>query len=118
MRTLKLCYLNYVVDHTTLFNHIVECCSIRHLMFISQLPYMLCYILFIIVIWSPCYSDWQLCLLPNQELSGAKSELPGGTVGVCSFHKGCGQLPYNLPITHLRFTPRSLQMCLLAHFNK
>ena len=48
-------------------------------------------------------------LLPNQELSGAKSELPGATVGVCSFPRRCGQLPYNLPITHLRFTPRSLQ---------
>ena len=57
-------------------------------------------------------------ILPNQELSGAKSELPGGTVGVCSFHRRCGQLPYNLPITHLWFTPRSLQVCLLAHFNK
>ena len=57
-------------------------------------------------------------LVPNQELSGAKSELPGGTVGVCSFHRRCGQLPNNLPITHLRFTPRSLQVCLLAHFNK
>ena len=56
--------------------------------------------------------------LPNQELSEAKSELPGGTVGVCSFHRRCGQLPYNLPITHLRFTPRSLQVCLRAHFNK
>ena len=54
----------------------------------------------------------------NQELSGAKSELSVGAVGVCSFHRRCGQLPYNLPITHLRFTPRSLQVCLLAHFNK
>ena len=53
--------------------------------------------------------------VPNQELSGAKSELPGGTVGVCSFHRMCGQLSYNLPITHLRFTPRNLQECLLAH---
>ena len=53
--------------------------------------------------------------LPNQELSGAKSELPGGTVGVCSFHRRCGPLPYNLPITHLRFTPRSLQVCLLPN---
>ena len=56
--------------------------------------------------------------LPNQELSGAKSELPGETVGVCSFHRKCGQLPYNLLITHLRFTPRSLQVSLLVHFNK
>ena len=56
--------------------------------------------------------------LPNQELSGAKSELPGETVGVCSFRRRCGQLLYNLPITHFRFTPRSLQVCLLAHFNK
>ena len=56
--------------------------------------------------------------LPNQELSGAKSELPEGTVGVCSFHRRCGQLPYNLPINQLRCTPRSLQVCLLAHFNK
>ena len=40
------------------------------------------------------------------------------TVGVCSFHRRCSQLPYNLPITHLRFTPRSLQVCLLAHFIK
>ena len=56
--------------------------------------------------------------IPNQELLEAKSELPGGTVGVCSFHRRCGQLPYNLPIIHLRFTPRSRQVCLLAHFNK
>ena len=56
-------------------------------------------------------------IVPNQELSGAKSELPGGTVGVCSFQGWCGQLPHNLPINHLRFTPRSLQVCLLAHFN-
>ena len=56
--------------------------------------------------------------VPNQELSGAKSELPGGTVGVCSFHRMCGQLSYNLPITHLRFPPRNLQECLLAYFNK
>ena len=34
--------------------------------------------------------------LPNQELSGAKSELQGGTVGVCSSHKRSGQPPYNL----------------------
>ena len=58
-----------------------------------------------------------IMILPNQELSGAKSELPGGTVGVRSFHRRCGQLPFNLPITPLRFTPRSLQVCLLAHFN-
>ena len=57
--------------------------------------------------------------LPNQELSGAKSELPGETVGVCSFHRRCGQLPYNLPITHLRFTPRSLQLSVFTcAFNK
>ena len=35
--------------------------------------------------------------LPNQELSGAKSELQGETVGVCSFYKRGGQPPYNLP---------------------
>ena len=33
--------------------------------------------------------------MPNQELSGAKSELQGETVGVCSFYKRCGQPPYN-----------------------
>ena len=33
---------------------------------------------------------------PNQELSGAKSELQGGTVGVCSSHERGGQPPYNL----------------------
>ena len=32
-------------------------------------------------------------LLPNQELSGAKSELQGETVGVCSFYKRSGQPP-------------------------
>ena len=36
-------------------------------------------------------------LLPNQELSGAKSELQGGMVGVCSSNKRGGQPPYNLP---------------------
>ena len=50
-------------------------------------------------------------ILPNQDWSRATSELPGGTVGVCSFHRRRGQLPYNLPITHLRFTPRSLFTC-------
>ena len=53
-------------------------------------------------------------LLPNQELSGAKSELQGGTVGLCLFYRRVCQLPYNLPAAHLRFTPRSLQVCLLG----
>ena len=35
--------------------------------------------------------------LPNQELSGAKSELQGETVGVRSFYKRGGQPSYNLP---------------------
>ena len=48
-------------------------------------------------------TDW--ASLPNQELSGAKSELQGETVGVCSFYKRGGQPPYNS-------TLRSLQMCL------
>ena len=39
--------------------------------------------------------------LPNQELSGAKSELQGGTVGVCSSYKRGGQPPYNLPAAPL-----------------
>ena len=56
-------------------------------------------------------------LLPNQELSGAKSELSGETVGACSFHRRCGQLPFNLPINPLRVTSRSLPVCLLAHFH-
>ena len=56
--------------------------------------------------------------LPNQELSGAKSELQGGTLSECSSHKRGGQPSYNLPAAHIRFTPRSLQVCLLAHFNK
>ena len=56
--------------------------------------------------------------LPNQELSGAKSELQRGTVGVCSSHKRGGQPSYNLPAAHLRFTPQSLQVCLIVHFNK
>ena len=57
-------------------------------------------------------------LIPNQELSGAKSNLQRGTVGLYSSYKRGGRQPYNLPATHLRFTPRSLQVCLLAHFNK
>ena len=56
--------------------------------------------------------------LANQELSGAKSELQGETVGVCSSYKRSGQSPYNLAVARLLSTPRSLQMCLLAHFNK
>ena len=46
--------------------------------------------------------------LPNQELSGAKSELQGEMVGVCSFYKRGGQPLYNSAL-------RSLQMCLLVH---
>ena len=45
--------------------------------------------------------------IPNQELSGAKSELQGETVGLCSFYKRGGQPPY---ISALR----SLQMCLFV----
>ena len=44
---------------------------------------------------------------PNQELSGGKFELQGETVGVCSFYKRGGQLPYNSAL-------RSLQMCLFV----
>ena len=81
--------------------------------------YVYSYIYIYIYIESSCDSNSQyIYVVPNQELSGAKSALPGGTVGACSFHRRCGQLPYNLPITHLRFTTRSLQVCLLAHFNK
>ena len=36
-------------------------------------------------------------VLPNQELSGAKSELQGEMVGVCSFYKRGGQPPCNIP---------------------
>ena len=36
-------------------------------------------------------------VVPNQELSGAKSELQGETVGVSSFYKRGGNPPYNLP---------------------
>ena len=46
--------------------------------------------------------------ITNQELSGAKSELQGKMVGVCSFYKRSGQLPYNSAL-------QSLQMCLLVH---
>ena len=46
--------------------------------------------------------------LPNQELSGAKSELQGETVGVCSFYKRGGQPPYDSAL-------RSLQMFLFMH---
>ena len=42
-------------------------------------------------------------ILPNQELSEAKSALHGETVGVCSSYKRSGQPPYNLPAAHLRF---------------
>ena len=45
--------------------------------------------------------------MPNQELSGAKFELQGETVGVCSFYKRGGQPPYNSAL-------RSLQMCLFV----
>ena len=33
--------------------------------------------------------------VPNQELSGAKSELQGETVGLCSSYRRGGQPPYN-----------------------
>ena len=73
--------------------------------------------IFHLIIWtflghSHCAAKSQL---PNKELSGAKSELQGGTVGVCSSHKRGGQPPYNLPTAHLRFTPRSLHVCLLPN---
>ena len=38
---------------------------------------------------------WFATLLPNQELSGAKSELQGETVGLWSFYRRVDQLPYN-----------------------
>ena len=46
--------------------------------------------------------------IPNQELSGAKSELEGETVGLCSFYKWGDQPPYNSAL-------RSLQMFLFVH---
>ena len=35
----------------------------------------------------------QMAIVPNQEISGAKSWLQGETVGVCSFYKRGGQPP-------------------------
>ena len=64
------------------------------------------------------YVSFSICILPNQELSGAKSELQAGTVGVWLSYKRGGQPLYNLPAAYHRFTPRSLQVCLLTHFNK
>ena len=52
-----------------------------------------------------------LGILPNQELSGAKSELQGGTVGVCSSYKRAAQPPN-------KYALRSMQMCLLMHIYK
>ena len=56
------------------------------------------------------YAKLLRCLssVPNQELSGAKSELQGETVGVCSFYKRGGQPPYNSAL-------RSMQMSLFVH---
>ena len=47
-------------------------------------------------------------ILPNQELSGAKSGLHGEMVGECSTYKRGGQPPYNCAL-------RSLQICLHEH---
>ena len=95
--------------NVNIVSHILSGTYLKHILYLAEIITHLCYI------W---ITTFNVALLPNQELSGAKSELPGETVGVCSSHKRCGQLPYNLPITHLQFTPRSLQVCLLAHFNK
>ena len=46
--------------------------------------------------------------LPNQELSGAKSELQGETGRVCSSYRRGGRPAYNSAL-------RDLQMCLLVH---
>ena len=47
----------------------------------------------------------------TQELSGAKSELRGGTVGVCSSYKRGSQPPYKCAL-------RSMQMYFLVHIYK
>ena len=49
-----------------------------------------------------------ILVYPKQELSGAKSELQGGTVGVCSSYKRVGQPSYNCAL-------QNMQMCLLVH---
>ena len=49
--------------------------------------------------------------LPNQELSGAKSELQWETVGVCSSYRRVGQLPYNYALQRVK-------MYLLVHAYK
>ena len=49
--------------------------------------------------------------LPNQELSGAKSELQRETVGVRSSYRRVDQLPYNSAL-------RRVQMYLRVHVNK
>ena len=50
-------------------------------------------------------------ILPNQELSVAKSELQGETVSVCSSYKRGGQPLYKCAV-------RSMQICLLVHIYK
>ena len=42
-----------------------------------------------------------LDIVPNEELSGAKSEVQGEMVGACSFYKRGGQPPYNSALRSL-----------------
>ena len=52
-----------------------------------------------------------VCRVAQSRIIGAKSELQGETVGVCSSYKRVDQPPYNSAL-------RSMQMCLLVHINK
>ena len=50
---------------------------------------------------------------PIKNYRGLSPNYRGERWAVCSFHRRCGQLSYNLPITHLWITSRSLQVCFL-----
>ena len=85
----EICYNIYVVFFyfTCAFMSLVESVSLRRYNSRPDLKLLLTKLTAIYYIES----------LPNQELSWAKSELQGETVGVRSFYKRGGQPPYNLP---------------------
>ena len=66
------------------------------------------------------FSQWHLCLreYPIKNYRRLSPNYRGKRWAYVLFIRGAANPPVIYLCAHLRFTPRSLQVCLFAHFNK
>ena len=70
------------------------------------------------LLWVIAIKDWEYAVYPIKNYRGLSPNYRGKRWVYVHFIRGAANPPIIYLRAHLRFTPRSLQVCLFAHFNK